>query len=138
MNDCIFCKIVAGDIPCVVVFQDDTVFAFMDIEAINPGHLLVIPKKHVPHVHEMDDDTYISVQLAVKRLSAAVENVFKPEKVGTMVSGWEVPHAHIHVVPMTKPSDITSKKTIDRELLHPSSEELSQQAEKVAQELSVT
>jgi len=85
----------------------------MTNEAINDGHLLVIPKQHVTYAHEMDEKTYIKTMLLVRKLSVAVKNAFKPSKVGIMVSGWEVPHAHIHVVPMSDPKDITSKKLLD-------------------------
>lgn len=131
MQDCIFCKIVRREIPAAVAYEDDTVLAFLTIEAINDGHLLVIPKQHIQHVYEMDETLYTNVMLAVRKLSQAVEEAFKPGKVGLMVSGWEIPHAHIHVVPMAVPSDITSKKLLDQKGLFPSEEERKAQADKI-------
>lgn len=131
MEACIFCKIVQGEIPAAVCYEDSNVLAFITIEAINEGHVLVIPKQHTPHVHEMDEPLYTQVMLVVRKLSHAIEEAFTPEKVGIMVSGWEISHAHIHIVPMTVPSDITSKKLLDQKGLHPSEEERQAQAEKI-------
>jgi|SRR3989344_4622054 len=135
MESCIFCKIVKGEIPSAIVYEDENTMAFMTIEAINEGHVLVIPKTHVTHVHELDEALYTQVMLLVRKLSHAVETAFHAKKIGTIVSGWEVPHAHVQVVPMRIPSDIASKKLLDGEGLHPSMDERKNHAEKIKLQL---
>ncbi len=135
MDDCIFCKIVKKEIPSAVAYEDDRTLAFMTIEAINTGHLLVIPKQHVPYMQDMDEDLYVQVMKVTRKMSAAVKKAFEPEKVGLMVSGWEIAHAHIHVVPMSVPSDVTSKKLLDKQGIFPSPEQLQAHAAKIAESI---
>ena len=136
MNDCIFCKIVAGEIPSSKVYEDEFVLAFMNIKAVNEGHLLVIPKEHIPYINDMDDQIYTQLMLAVKKFSVAIERAFKPGRVGLAVSGWDVAHVHVHVVPMTQPNDLTSKKEIDNETLNLTIEQRDLHAEKIREHLS--
>lgn len=136
MNDCIFCKIVAGTIPAAVVYEDDTILAFMTIEAINEGHTLVIPKQHIDSVHHMDEPSYTRCMQVVRLISRSVEAVFSPKRVGLLVAGWEVPHAHIHVVPMNDTQDLTSKKLIEQTALHPDIPKLKAHADQLKQVLS--
>ena len=97
MDDCIFCKIIKGDIPCHKVYEDDKFFAFLDINPLNPGHTLIIPKKHfrwvwdVPNVGE-----YYEV---VGKLANAIRKAFGTEMVVSLVFGEAVPHAHVWLVP---------------------------------------
>lgn len=129
--NCIFCKIVAGEIPSCKVYEDEFVLAFMNIKAVNEGHLLVIPKKHIPYINDMDDQIYTQVMLTAKKLSGAIERAFNPGRVGISVSGWDVAHAHVHVVPMTEPSDITSKKEMNNTTLNLTIEQRDAHAEKI-------
>ena len=122
--DCIFCKIVRGEIPSAKVYEDDQVLAFLNIEAIREGHTLVIPKVHVEYVHQMDEQTYASVMDVVKKAARALDDCFSPKRVGIKVEGFEVPHAHVHVLPLQDIGDISTKA----ELLHPTAEERSRVA----------
>lgn len=95
MENCIFCKIVKGEIPCYKVYEDDNLFAFLDIRPTNKGHCLVIPKNHCRWVWDMNED-YSQV---VKKIANAQKKAFETDWVVSFVMGEEVPHAHIHLVP---------------------------------------
>jgi histidine triad (HIT) family protein len=136
MDDCIFCKIVAGDVPASKVYEDADILAFLTIEAINPGHTLVIPKRHIESVWDMEDDLYAKNMEVVKKISVALDDAFNPEKVGIMVSGWDVPHAHTHVIPQTERGDITSRKNIENTLHKFDKDTLDQHANKIKQSLN--
>lgn len=129
MDECIFCKIIAGDISAHKIYEDDATFAFLDAHPINPGHILVIPKSHTPDFHKLDDDTYQKVFQTVKRLSGVIEKVTHPKKIGLIVAGWDVPHTHVHVVPMHDYHDITSKAMLEDSRANPSDEELKASAD---------
>jgi len=131
MENCIFCKIIKGEIPSVKIWEDKKVLAFLDIHPINPGHILVIPKKHEPDFYNLDETSYSYLMDAVKSLSKKVETIIKPKKVGLIVAGWDVPHAHIHIVPMYDYHDVTSKSLIEGKKSNPSTEELNKIAEKI-------
>jgi len=102
--DCIFCKIVKGEIPCTRVFEDDRVLAFMDINPLNDGHLLVIPKKHAATILEIDETDFMAVANAVHKITAAVQKALRPDGINVLQLNGEaanqvVPHLHVHVVP---------------------------------------
>lgn len=134
-SSCIFCRIISGEIGSHMVYQDDAAVAFMDIRPSQPGHLLVIPRKHVPDFYDLDDDLYVRVMLVVKRLSEAVNKVTNPPKIGLAVVGFEVPHAHAHVIPLQKASDILPGAN-GGPPLQPSNEELAQMAARIANALN--
>ncbi|HEX8600562.1 MAG TPA: HIT family protein [Chloroflexia bacterium] len=104
-GNCIFCRIINGEIGSHKVYEDESAVAFMDIRPSQPGHLLVIPRQHVPDFYNLEDDLYLKVMLVVKRLSEAVSKVANPAKVGLAVVGFEVPHTHVHVIPLQKAAD---------------------------------
>ncbi len=131
MTDCIFCKLASGEIATNKVYEDDKTFAFLDMHPIRPGHVLVIPKTHVPDFYNIDDETYTALMTTVKKISKRLKEVFNPQKVGLMVAGWDVPHAHVHVVPMEDHQDITSRSTYLEENKIPSAEELANTAKLV-------
>lgn len=128
MEDCIFCKIIKRELPAAVVYEDDYTVAFMTIEAINEGHTLVVPKQHVAYLFETDDDQYTRIMQTVRKVSKAVNRALKPGRVGIMVTGWEVAHTHVHIVPLHDQRDITSKKIIDNNVLKPDQTELAKTA----------
>lgn len=134
-KDCIFCQLVVGEKSTNKVYEDDYAFAFMDMHPIQPGHVLVIPKKHVPDFYKLDNNTYTELFLAVKKISQAVNGTEHPKKVGLIVAGFDVPHAHIHVVPMHEYHDITSKALLEGNHANPSNDELAIKAEKIIQAL---
>lgn len=131
MENCIFCKIVAGEIPSYKVYEDSRVLAFLDIHPINPGHVLVIPKEHAPDFYIVSEENYTALMAAVKKIGALVQEKMQPKKVGLMAAGWDVPHAHIHVVPMEDYHDITSKRILERNTADPTTEELTRVAERL-------
>lgn len=102
----IFSKIVNGDIPAWKVAEDDHFFAFLDIFPVAKGHTLVIPKKEVDYLFDLDDETYVGLQLFAKKVALGIQKAIPCKKVGVMVLGLEVPHAHIHLVPMQSEADL--------------------------------
>lgn len=108
----IFTKIVNGDIPCHKIAEDDQFFAFLDINPLAKGHTLVIPKKEVDYLFDLDDELLTGLTLFAKKVSKALEQAIECKRVGMLVIGTEVPHAHIHLIPFQKESQmaITSPK----------------------------
>ena len=105
---CAFCDIVAGTAPASVVHDDDRILAFMDIRPVRPGQLLVIPKQHIDHFTDLPDDLAAHIFLTGQRLARKLRDVFRPQRVGMVVHGFGVPHAHLIVLPLEHPWDITS------------------------------
>ena len=104
MDDCLFCKIIAGEIPSTKIYEDDDVFAFLDIAPVNPGHTLVIPKKHTPNLYEIDDAILCKVMNVVKTLSTTTKKALKADGINLemnndAVAGQMIFHAHIHIIP---------------------------------------
>jgi histidine triad (HIT) family protein len=102
----IFTKIVNGEIPAYKVAEDENFLAFLDIFPVAKGHTLVIPKKEVDYLFDLDDDLYASIQLFAKKVATGLKKAIPCEKVGVLVLGLEVPHAHIHLVPMQSEADL--------------------------------
>lgn len=124
METCIFCKISKGEIPSHKIYEDENIFAFLDAHPINPGHILVVTKKHEPNFYDLDIDTYQKLMEVVKSLSVLVNTKIKPKKVGLIVAGWDVSHTHVHIVPMQDYHDITSKSMLEGQRENPTDEEL--------------
>ena len=101
-----FTKIVNGEIPAYKVAEDENYLAFLDIFPVAKGHVLVIPKKEVDYIFDLNDDLYIGLQLFAKKVAAGLKKAIPCEKVGVLVLGLEVPHAHIHLVPMQNENDL--------------------------------
>lgn len=127
-QSCIFCKIATGVIPSQRVYEDDHVMAFMEIRPVNPGHILVIPKEHVTYFFQLEDDLYIKVMQVVKKLSRAVAVTLHPKRVGLLVKGFDVAHAHVHIIPLGAEEDLSQTTP----LTNPGSDELRIMAEKIA------
>lgn len=106
----IFSKIVAGEIPSYKIAEDDKHYAFLDINPVAPGHTLVIPKKEVSYLFDLSDEEYTTLQLFAKKVALAMKKALPCERIGVTVIGLEVPHAHIHLVPITKESDMNFSK----------------------------
>jgi histidine triad (HIT) family protein len=109
---CIFCKIVAGEAPASVVYEDERVMALMNIRPIHPGELMVIPKAHVDHFCDLADDLACHILVQAQRLSRNLRERLKPHRVGLVVHGFGVPHAHLVVVPLHESNDIVSARHI--------------------------
>ena len=102
----IFTKIVKGEIPAYKVAEDESYLAFLDIFPVAKGHILVIPKKEVDYLFDLDDELYTGLQLFAKKVAVGLKKAIPCEKVGVLVLGLEVPHAHIHLVPMQNEGDL--------------------------------
>lgn len=102
----IFSRIAAGEIPSYKVAEDEKHFAFLDINPVHPGHVLVIPKKEVDYIFDLSDEEYSALLLFAKKVAGAVKRAIPCRKVGVTVIGLDVPHAHIHLVPMDKGDDM--------------------------------
>lgn len=116
----IFSRIVAGEIPCHKIAEDDEFFAFLDINPVTVGHTLVIPKKEVDYIFDIDDPMLGRMMAFAKRVARALETAIECKRVGLAVMGLEVPHAHIHLIPITKESDMNffgKKKEMTQEEL---------------------
>lgn len=106
----IFSRIVNGEIPCYKVAEDDRFLAFLDIGPLAKGHTLVIPKKEVDYLFAIDDGLYSDLFLFAKKVALAIEKVVPCQRIGIAVLGLEVPHAHIHLVPINTVYDIDFRK----------------------------
>ncbi len=123
----IFTKIINREIPGHIVAEDEKVIAFLDINPLVMGHCLVVPKKEVNYIFDMEDEEYTHLQLFAKKLSVAIKEVIPCLRIGVAVIGLEVPHTHIHLVPLNKMDDIN----FTRQKLTPTHEELGVIAEKI-------
>ena len=124
----IFSRIVAGEIPCYKVAEDEKYFAFLDISPVAKGHTLVIPKHEVDYIFDLDDEEYAGLTAFAKKVAAAMKKVMPCKRIGVAVLGLEVPHTHIHLVPINKESDMNFFK----EKLSLPAEEMAEIAAKIA------
>ena len=127
----IFSKIVAGEIPSYKVAEDEQFYAFLDINPLAKGHTLVIPKREVDYFFDLEDDEIAAMQVFAKRVATAIKKAFPCIKVGQAVLGLEVPHAHIHLVPMQSEKD----KLFTNPKLQLTAEEFKEIASKINKEI---
>ena len=99
MESCIFCKIVKKEIPCEKVYENEAFLAFLDIQPVNHGHLLIIPKDHIEWMQKADDETVAGIFKLAKKLMLAMKNSFECDYVQVSVVGTDVPHFHVHLIP---------------------------------------
>ena len=114
----IFSKIAAGEIPSYKVAESDRFYAFLDINPMVEGHTLVIPKKEVDYIFDLDNETYAGLTAFAKKVAEAMKRAIPCKRIGVAVLGMEVPHAHIHLVPLQKESDMdfrAAKKSLTPE-----------------------
>lgn len=102
----IFTRIINGEIPAYKIYEDDQVIAFLDIFPLTEGHTLVIPKHQVDHIWDLNDDEYKYLWEVVKKIGSHIREVISPPRVGVVVEGFGVPHAHIHLVPIYHSNDL--------------------------------
>ncbi len=102
----IFSKIVAGEIPCFKVAEDDNYLAFLDITPLRRGHVLVIPKKETDYIFDLTDESISGIFVFSKKVAHSIKKAFPCKKVGVTIIGLEVPHAHIHLIPMNSMADM--------------------------------
>lgn len=123
----IFTRIINREIPGQIVAEDERFIAFLDITPLVAGHTLVVPKKELDYIFDLDDDTLAGLTLFAKKVAHAVKKAIPCKRIGIAVIGLEVPHVHIHLVPMNSMGDINFTKA----KLNPSKEELAEVAEKI-------
>jgi histidine triad (HIT) family protein len=107
-QQCVFCEIVAGREPASKIFEDDFVMAMMVLHPTSPGECLVLPKSHVDHFTDVDHPTAKRMIVVAQKIGRRMREVFAPQRVGMVIHGFGVPHAHLCVVPLHHPDDITS------------------------------
>lgn len=129
MQDSIFTRIIKGEIPCHKIYEDDQTFAFLDIHPIQPGHALVIPKKQIEFVWDLDDQTYQAVMKTAKLVASRLKEVLKVPYVGEQIIGVDVPHAHVHVIPFSTTLQYRNRPDMDAEPDHAA---LAEMAKKLA------
>ena len=126
----IFSKIAAGEIPSYKCAESELFYAFLDINPVRRGHVLVIPRREVDYIFDMDDDELAQFQVFAKHVATALKRAFPCRKVAQVVLGLEVPHAHIHLIPMDSEADVD----FHREKLQLSAEEMTDIAGKIFSE----
>lgn len=102
----VFTRIIEGEFPCYKIAEDENYFAFLDINPLTKGHTLVVPKQQIDKISDLDDQTLSGLILFAKKISKAVEKTILCKRVGMVVLGMEVPHAHIHLIPLNKEADV--------------------------------
>jgi histidine triad (HIT) family protein len=127
----IFSKIIAGEIPCYKIAEDDNFLAFLDIMPLTMGHVLVIPKKEIDYIFDIENEEYKALWSFAQYVAKAVKKTIPCKKVGVAVVGLEVPHTHIHLVPINNVEDMNFSKP----KLKPSQKELAEIAEKIKKKL---
>lgn len=127
----IFTKIVQGEIPAYKVAEDEKFLAFLDISPVAKGHTLVIPKKEIDYLFDLDDELYSGLQLFAKKVAVGLKKAVPCEKIGVLVLGLEVPHAHIHLIPMKYEADILNFS----DKVEMGQEEMAELTKKIAKEI---
>ena len=127
----IFSKIINGEIPCYKIAEDENYFAFLDINPLKAGHTLVVPKKEIDYIFDLDDDKLAGMILFSKKVAAAIRKVVPCNRIGVAILGLEIPHAHIHLVPMDTMEDVNFKNP----KLKFSSEEFREIAAKISRQV---
>jgi len=127
MTDCIFCKIVKGEIPSIKIFEDEKHLAFLDVNPINVGHTLLIPKTHTDYIFDLNDDEYCKLMLNAKKIAKILKTKLNTKRVGIVVEGFAVSHAHVHLIPINnigemdpknaKPAKIEDLKKVAQKIL---------------------
>ena len=126
----LFTRIINGEIPCHKICEDERFLAFLDIRPINPGHTLVIPKKEIDYFFDLDDALMGGIMVYAKKVAHAIKQAVECRRVGVMVAGIEVPHAHVHLVPIQEVGDLNFAKAKPA-----GNKELAQMAEKIRKNL---
>ena len=127
----IFSRIVKGEIPCYKIAEDEQFFAFMDINPVAVGHTLVIPKREDDYIFNLEDDEIAAMMVFAKKVAKAIEKAVPCKRIGVAVIGLEVPHAHIHLIPISQEGDMDFKK----EHVHMSEEEFKEVQKRIVENL---
>jgi histidine triad (HIT) family protein len=135
-NQCIFCAILERAASAFIVYENPHAVAFLDRRPINVGHVLIIPRHHVGAFYELDEKPFVELMLVVRRVASVIEAVYRPKKVGMLAAGFDVAHAHVHVLSMHDYHDITSKAILEGTRAKPTEGELEETAEEIRRGLN--
>jgi len=119
MENCIFCKIIKGEVPAVKIWEDEKYLVFLDMKPINSGHLLVIPKNHSDYAFDLNDKEYSELMLKSKEIAKKLKDKLKSKRIGMIIEGFGVPHVHVHLVPINAVMELNperAKLSSDKEL----------------------
>ncbi|MES2971734.1 MAG: HIT family protein [Patescibacteria group bacterium] len=119
MQDSVFTKIIRGEIPCHKVYEDDKTLAFLDINPVQPGHVLVVPKAQIDHLWDLSDEDYDAVMKTSQKVAIRLRKVLLSARVGVQVMGMDVPHAHVHLIPFNNGEEFRAKPDTSAEPNHP-------------------
>lgn len=128
MSDTIFTKIINGELPCHKIYEDESTFAFLDINPCQPGHTLVLSKKPIEFVWDLDDADYAALMATVKKVARRLGEVLNAPYVGLQVVGVDVPHAHVHLIPFSNAGEFPGKPSTGE----PNHDQLAEIAKKLA------
>lgn len=126
MEDSIFTKIIRGEIPSHKIYEDDKTYAFLDIHPTQPGHTLVVPKKQVEFIWDLEDEDYQAVMDTAKKVAKQLKLILDKPFIGSQVVGVDVPHAHVHLIPFSVASDYYVQADPSSEPDHPALAEMAQ------------
>lgn len=126
----VFTKIINGEIPAYKIYEDDKIIAILDVHPVKEGHTLVIPKKQIDHLWDLDDEDYFYITSKAKEIAVHIRKIIQPQRVGVIVEGFGVPHAHIHLIPINEIDDLHTNQDFNSPINH---DELS----KIAEHLSI-
>ncbi len=127
----LFTKIINGEIPCYKIAEDERYFAFLDINPLKAGHTLVVPKQEIDYFFDLDDDLLAGLILFSKKIAAAIESVIPCNRIAVAVVGLEIPHVHVHLIPMDTMEDVNFRNP----KLKLTSEEFKEIAEKITEKV---
>ncbi len=126
MEDSIFTRIIKGEVPCAKIYEDENIYAFLDIHPIKPGHVLVVPKLQVSHFEQLDDDVYVQLFLVVKQVARRIKQILHSERVCVRIEGFDVQHVHIHVYPCNSAQEFYGEEDrLEKEPDYPALTEMS-------------
>jgi histidine triad (HIT) family protein len=106
MEDCLFCKIIKGEIPSYKIWEDKNFFAFLDINPINPGHTILVPKKHLDYIFNLEEPLYSEIFKTAQKLSEPLKRAVGAKRVALAIEGFAISHIHIHLIPVNKVNDL--------------------------------
>ena len=128
----IFTKIIQGEIPCYKIAEDDNYYAFLDINPVSEGHTLCVPKKEVDYIFDLDEETLSGLMNFSKKVALGIDKALETVRTGVIVEGLEVPHAHVHLVPIYydgQPMSLSIKTNLTKDQMQEIAEKISQVVE---------
>lgn len=131
MEDSVFTKIIKGEIPSHKVYEDESVIAILDIHPVNPGHILVIPKEQIDEFQDLGGNMYEHCMAVAQQVARKIKSELSPVRVGVMVLGFDVPHAHIHLIPLNEPKEIAYESLRSAQEQEPDHDELARVAKRL-------